>query len=77
MNELNKQASHAWFRTNNYYRLYCNERIWSDARKPSQVGKIKYDSVVQQWVWNQNFFIRNLSKEQIKLVYDKLAELNK
>lgn len=77
MNELNNKASHAWFRTNNYFRLYCNERIFSDSRKPSQIGTIKYDSVIQQWVWNQSIFVRNLSCEQIKLVYDKLDELNK
>jgi len=30
MNELDPKASHAWFRGNNIYSLYCNERILLD-----------------------------------------------
>ena len=72
-----EEKEYMWVRSPECHRLVgkINYRSGNTSRG-GEIGKIKYDSLDGQYLWNQRFLIRNLPACALNEVVKKLQELN-
>lgn len=67
---------HLWVRSRGYWRLVTKVDQTTLNARPYEVGKIQFNSVKNQYVWNSSIFVRNFEEETMEVVAKKLIELN-
>lgn len=71
-------TEYMWVRNNNNWKLYARATEGLTGTKFSgKIGEIHYDSDEHNYVFNQRVFMRNINKECLQEVVNKLEELDK